>query len=574
MNLFLKIRKIEYKKLVWPFVLLASLLIFTVKSYAEGVVSLEFGSTEYEKEDEETFPIGAYIKSDNPIGPYHVEIAYDSSKLRYISGANEVDTENGIMVFEGIGDGTEVKLWLQFEAIDAGDASILFTSNCVVKDIEDSSMQVVNMSAAPIRISSVDEEDADDEDNNENDDEDIGVENNDDENSEVVDETYTDNDVNTDISNDIDENHGSEDENGADAIVSETVSDNQSELIKESSDDSNKENVSDNYQYKERDKHFWYNPYFIVGILLVLLVTAVNGMVKIFNYSRKKKFDLDNGGLSENDDLEFIQMSRADEVKQALDDIGKRERLGEPVIVIDDVTMEFHLSSGETSGLKDYLIQLIKGQITYRKLFALYHVSFNVFRGEIVGIIGTNGSGKSTLLKIVSGALKPTEGNVLVDRNKVQLLTLGTGFDMELTAKENVFLNGSIIGYSREFLETHYQEIVEFAELEDFMEEKVKNFSSGMVSRLGFAIATVGDAAEILILDEVLSVGDEFFRKKSLKRVKEMIHSGSTVLMVSHGMGTILENCTKCVWIEKGEMKMIGEPKVVCEAYKGQIIND
>ena len=139
---------------------------------------------------------------------------------------------------------------------------------------------------------------------------------------------------------------------------------------------------------------------------------------------------------------------------------------------------------------------------------------------------------------------------------------------MELTARENVYLNGSIIGYSRKFLDEHYDEIVEFAELQDFMEEKVKNFSSGMVSRLGFSIATAGDAAEILILDEVLSVGDEFFKKKSLKRVKEMIHGGSTVLMVSHSLQTILDNCSKVVWIEQGELRMIGEPKTVCEAYR------
>ena len=139
---------------------------------------------------------------------------------------------------------------------------------------------------------------------------------------------------------------------------------------------------------------------------------------------------------------------------------------------------------------------------------------------------------------------------------------------MDLTARENVYLNGAIIGYTEEFIRSHYDEIVKFAELEGFMEEKVKNFSSGMVSRLGFAIATVGDAAEILILDEVLSVGYEFFRKKSLQRVKEMIHSGSTVLMVSHSMGTILEHCSKVVWIEKGVLKMVGEPKVVCGAYQ------
>lgn len=239
-----------------------------------------------------------------------------------------------------------------------------------------------------------------------------------------------------------------------------------------------------------------------------------------------------------------------------------------PIISVQDITMIFHISTSNASGIKEYLIQWLKHQVTFRELVALDHVSFDVFKGEVVGIIGTNGSGKSTLLRIVSGALNPTSGQVVVDRRKVQLLTLGTGFDMELSARENVYLNGSIIGYSKEFLDSHYEEIAAFAELQDFMEEKVKNFSSGMVSRLGFAIATAGDAAEILILDEVLSVGDEFFRKKSLKRIKEMIHGGSTVLMVSHGIGTILDNCTKVVWIEKGKLQMVGEPKVVCEAYQ------
>lgn len=239
-----------------------------------------------------------------------------------------------------------------------------------------------------------------------------------------------------------------------------------------------------------------------------------------------------------------------------------------PVISVQDVTMVFHISTSNASGIKEYLIQRMKHQVNFREMTALDHISFDVFKGEVVGIIGTNGSGKSTLLRIVSGALSPTGGRVAVDRKKVQLLTLGTGFDMELSARENVYLNGAIIGYSKEFLDTHYEEIVEFAELQGFMEEKVKNFSSGMVSRLGFAIATAGDAAEILILDEVLSVGDEFFHRKSLKRIKEMIHGGSTVLMVSHSMGTILENCTKVVWIEKGKLRMVGETKDVCGAYE------
>lgn len=268
------------------------------------------------------------------------------------------------------------------------------------------------------------------------------------------------------------------------------------------------------------------------------------------------------------------------EIEELIDDsieyeyVGKEEveteqEKEEPIISVKDVTMQFKISTGASaSGIKEYLIQKVKRQVKCRELQALSHVSFDVFRGEVVGIIGTNGSGKSTLLRIVSGALRPTEGQIVVDRRKVQLLTLGTGFDMELSARENVYLNGSIIGYSKKFLDTHYDEIVDFAELQGFMEEKVKNYSSGMVSRLGFAIATAGDAAEILILDEVLSVGDEFFRKKSLKRIKEMIHSGSTVIMVSHGMGTILENCTKVVWIEKGVLRMVGDAKTVCGAYQ------
>ena len=251
-----------------------------------------------------------------------------------------------------------------------------------------------------------------------------------------------------------------------------------------------------------------------------------------------------------------------------MEEAAPEEDYSVPIIKVDRVTMKFKVAVGSTSGLKDYVIQRLKKQIFTRDLLALDNVSFDVFKGEVVGIIGTNGSGKSTLLKIVSGAMQPTEGRVIVDKSKIQLLTLGTGFDMELSARENVFLNGAIIGYSKEFITEHFDEIVAFAELEGFMDTKVKNFSSGMVSRLGFAVATAGDAAEILILDEVLSVGDEFFRKKSLKRIKEMIHGGSTVIMVSHAMGTIRENCTKVIWIEKGILQMAGDAKTVCRAYQ------
>lgn len=294
---------------------------------------------------------------------------------------------------------------------------------------------------------------------------------------------------------------------------------------------------------------------FLIASVVVLLVLTVRGRKRKRKKKRKKK------------QVRQIQKAAGPQTK-------KRRVADDAAIRVDDVTMVFQVATQNVSGIKEYFIQKLKRQLGYRQFCALDHISFTVRKGEVVGIIGTNGSGKSTLLKIISGALAPTSGRVYVDRSKIQILTLGTGFDSELTAKENVYLNGAIIGYSREFLDAHYQEIVAFAELEGFMEEKVKNFSSGMVSRLGFSIATVGNAAEILILDEVLSVGDEFFRKKSLARVKEMIHGGSTVLLVSHSMGTILENCTKVVWIERGVMQMVGDAKTVCAAYRSQKENE
>ena len=237
-------------------------------------------------------------------------------------------------------------------------------------------------------------------------------------------------------------------------------------------------------------------------------------------------------------------------------------------IEVKNVTMCFKKEKDEASSIKEHFIKTIKRQHDYENFKALDDVSFTIDKGEIVGIIGTNGSGKSTILKIIAGALKPTTGAVRVNRKKVQLLTLGTGFDPELTGRENVYLNGALIGYTKEFIDEKYDEIVKFAELEGFMEERVKNYSSGMVSRLGFAIATIRNTPEILILDEVLSVGDMFFRKKSEQRIREMISGGSTVLIVSHSPSVIQKNCSKAVWIEKGILKAVGRPKEVCKAYE------
>lgn len=241
---------------------------------------------------------------------------------------------------------------------------------------------------------------------------------------------------------------------------------------------------------------------------------------------------------------------------------------GRTDIVVKNVTMEFRRAKDEVSSLKELTVRVLRGKQKYETFKALDNVSFTVEQGEVAGIIGTNGSGKSTILKIISGALIPTAGSVEVDRRKVQLLTLGTGFDPELTGRENVYLNGAIIGYTKEYIDRKYDDIVAFAELEGFMEEKVRNYSSGMVSRLGFAIATARNSPEILILDEVLSVGDMFFRQKSEARIREMIHGGSTVLIVSHATSVIRNNCTKAIWIEKGIVRAVGNPEEVCRAYE------
>ena len=238
-----------------------------------------------------------------------------------------------------------------------------------------------------------------------------------------------------------------------------------------------------------------------------------------------------------------------------------------PVLSVKNVSMEFPLPLEGSSSLKEYLIKLFTGKNSSRILKALENIWLEVYEGEILGIIGTNGSGKSTLLKIIAGAITPTRGRVVTEEEKIQLLTLGTGFDRELTARENVFLNGALLGYSRSFLKERYPDIVKFAELEGFMEQKVKNFSSGMISRLGFAVAAASEKPGILILDEVLSVGDVFFKEKSTARIQEIMKKGRAVLIVSHSTDTILRNCTRAVWIEKGVQKLTGSPQEVCQAY-------
>ena len=237
------------------------------------------------------------------------------------------------------------------------------------------------------------------------------------------------------------------------------------------------------------------------------------------------------------------------------------------VINVENVSMKFNLASEKFDSFKEYVIKSIKKQVSFDEFWALKNVSFKVEKGDSLGLIGLNGSGKSTMLKTIAGVLKPTIGKVEVKGSIAPLIELGAGFDMDLTAHENVFLNGALLGYSREEMGHHMQDIIEFSELQDFMDVPVKNFSSGMVSRLGFAIATIG-TPDILIVDEVLSVGDFRFQKKCEERINKMKDAGTTILFVSHSIDQVKKVCNKVVWLEKGHLKMQGDSQEICEIYK------
>jgi len=235
---------------------------------------------------------------------------------------------------------------------------------------------------------------------------------------------------------------------------------------------------------------------------------------------------------------------------------------------VQNVTMQFRMANDKIDSLKEYFVKLLSGQLHYNHFTALDDISFTVDKGEVVGIIGKNGAGKSTLLKIVAGVLKPTSGKVMAYGNIVPMLELGAGFDQELSGRENVFLNGAILGYSKQFLEDKFPEIQSFSELSDqFMEMPIRNYSSGMMMRLAFSIATVVNP-EILIVDEILAVGDEGFQNKSKARMMELMGGGTTVLFVSHALKQIRSMCDRVVWIDNHKIKMIGETDMVCDAYE------
>ena len=683
-------RKRTDKKMKTAIGLLLLIFMLIVQPYETHAAnaSATFGSQTYEQESGEEFPIGLYLRGEEMIDHYHVEVSYDPLRMKYMDGADTVDEEAGLLTFDGTGSSDEIKFWLTFQVISGGTAEVkVVTASATTANGAD--MTVTTLGTAALQISGEDtaaaieasQEAAASESK-------VQVAEEQAENIPAVTENTEIPITETDPANSelLTENQPTETKSGIGHVIgiicgvsvviclgcvliffairrkkqkqekqedvevldfNETDSSEEQEVIVEYIPNGGTGSIitkyysidckilAENCEFERENYYFcewstnadgtgntykpgeeiagnsgkpialyaqWTDQLELDNVELGEFIDTSEGVqinwksvlnAKTYQVYRRKT-DEKWRAIARNiqttsyldttaeEGLTYFYTVRALHGKVISPSYEKNRMIccekkielfydssqQEPVIKVEDVTMKFKVSTSNASGIKEYLIQRLRKQVNYREFLALDDVSFDVYRGEIVGVIGTNGSGKSTLLKIVSGALNPTSGRVVVDRKKIQLLTLGTGFDMELSARENVYLNGAIIGYSKEFIDEHYDEIVEFAELGDFMDEKVKNFSSGMVSRLGFAIATVGDAAEILILDEVLSVGDEFFRKKSLARIKEMIHGGSTVLMVSHGMNTILDNCTKCVWIEKGVMKMIGEPKTVCAAYR------
>ena len=240
------------------------------------------------------------------------------------------------------------------------------------------------------------------------------------------------------------------------------------------------------------------------------------------------------------------------------------------MIEVNNVTMKFNLARDNINNIKEYFIAMLQGKISYDEFTALNNVSFKIDKGEVFGIIGSNGAGKSTLLKIIAGVLKPTEGNVIRRGIVAPMLELGAGFDIDLSAKENVFLNGALLGYSEKFLNEKYDEIVEFSGLEDFMDVPIRNFSSGMTMRLAFSIATIV-VPEILLVDEILAVGDEEFSRKSYQKMQQLMSGGTTVVYVSHNMSMVKDICDRVLWLDHGSIKMIGSAESVCDRYISEV---
>lgn len=235
-------------------------------------------------------------------------------------------------------------------------------------------------------------------------------------------------------------------------------------------------------------------------------------------------------------------------------------------IEVKNVTIKFNMAKEKVDSIKEYILKFIKKQLFFEEFTALNDVSFDVKKGEVFGIIGLNGCGKSTILKIISGIYSPTKGSVKVNGSIAPLIELGAGFDMDLTARENIYLNGSVLGYSKNYIDSKFDEIVDFTELHQFIDVPMKNYSSGMVARIGFAIATITDP-DILIVDEILSVGDFLFQQKCEQRINELMKKGTTILIVSHSIDQIKRLCNRVMWLKSGQVVKIGETQEICNEY-------
>ena len=241
--------------------------------------------------------------------------------------------------------------------------------------------------------------------------------------------------------------------------------------------------------------------------------------------------------------------------------------MSEEIIKVENVSMRFNLAEEKTDTMKEYFLKMIKGKLHFTEFYALKNVSFTIQRGESVALIGRNGSGKSTMLKVIAGVLTASKGDVSVSGSIAPLIELGAGFDMDLTARENIYLNGAVMGHNRKFMDENFQEILEFSELQDFIDVPLKNYSSGMVARLGFAIATQVQA-DILVVDEILAVGDFKFQQKCKERMKHLMGKGTTVLFVSHNDAQVKEICKRAIWLNHGEVMADGPAAEVCDMYR------
>ncbi len=546
-------------------------------AYAEGGRAY-FGSEEYEWSVDETSQIGVYGASEDILEEVEIYVKYDSEILKYESGG-ELVRDGLVRISENDIGETEYKEMLSFTPVKGGDTQIeISEAHLITTDGAEESVRNVQVTAhMPLEGSEEQEEPA--------------------EESEAPVEEPEEGSVSEPVSEPEPTVPPSQENTGEVTEPSDKVQTRPEVVYLDEEQNEEKTPFFDrlitlgpiHIGSKEIGPYtfsglMWTLSFAMIVFVVLLLLTVIfvvkkkrraeenwrkgrfyDSNVEVLNFEQARKagqkvYTVDNDADSPG---QKDEITKEESPKNAPDEVSDKV-----VIQVRNVTMDFKREEDESGSVKELVIRTLKGQRKVEKFRALDNISFDIHKGEVVGIIGTNGSGKSTILKIVSGALQPTMGQVRVNRHSIQLLTLGTGFDVELTGRENVYLNGSLIGYTKEFIDEKYNEIVQFAELEGFMEERVKNYSSGMVSRLGFAIATVRDTPEILILDEVLSVGDMFFRKKSEERIQKMIHGGSTVLIVSHSTGVIRKNCTKVIWIEKGRLRAIGDPNVVCNAYE------